>query len=148
MSVQTCVFSCMQEFEANYSAALKVHGQRVAQRNVSACPRSFRATDRQATTKAKHGRREKEAEGEEGVVSLSTESEEYLLAVAFDYEIVDTSLDPLETIAVSVPVSRVIHVCLGFHSDTINPPSPLARTLAVELLVHVYPALGCRVEPP
>ena len=41
----------------------------------------------------------------EDIAGQSTDSEEYLLAVAFDYEIVETSVDPLEAIAVSFPVS-------------------------------------------
>lgn len=85
---------------------MEKYGQQVTQPKVPTRPLSFRAADRQAGSEAKHGRGEKEMENKEAV----TESEEYLLAEALDFEVVDASLDPLEAIAVSCPVSRVGHV--------------------------------------
>ena len=115
-----CAFahSHMQEFDAKYSAALKAYGQRVPQQKVpSHRPRSFRESGRQATTEARHKREDKKEEEEEEAVSQSTEFEEYLLAVAFDYEIVEANLNPLDAIAVSFPVSEVkTRVCQLCHS--------------------------------
>ena len=115
----TCAHSHMQEFDAKYSAALKAYGQRVPQQKVpSHRPHSFRESARQATIEAGNKREDKKEEEEEAV-SQSTESEEYLLAVAFDYEIVETNLNPLDAIAVSFPVSEAkTQVCHRCHSCT------------------------------
>lgn len=102
-----CTFSDgVQEFEESYTAALEKYGQQVAQPKDPVLPHSFQASDSKGVTEPRHGRGEKEMEKKEIATSHLTESEEYLLAEALDYEVVEASLDPLEAIAVSCPVSR------------------------------------------
>ena len=140
--VTICTFSDgMQEFEESYSAALEKYGQQVTQQKDPANPRSFREAGRQDTSEAKDGRREKEVETK--VVAHLTVSEEYQLAEALDYEVVDTSFDPLETIAVSCPVSSIGHVPKSSVIPTIMPPSFIQCSLyCMKLICSLYCDVG------